>query len=726
MPDHVRTTIGLFLDNFYGEYGSRVWAGASGAAEELGVALVSYMDNSIDDPSIVAFGGNGPFGLAVPGALDGLIVLHPSLADSVSKERFTAFLDTFSSLPAAHVSIDDEALSRVVVENHAGMRELVDHLIESHGRSRIAFIRGPEGVGDAEARFDAYRASLASHGIPFRPSLIRNGDFRRDSGTLAAASLLDARESFDALVAANDYMAIYAMKELQRRGIRVPDEVSVAGFDDVLASRSSVPGLCTVHQPMEDLGAEALRLTVSEIRDGRVRAERRSLPTRLIPRRSCGCFSIGATGIQAPQSKDPIIGMVEYGALARALAKDSEAGFRALLEEAVVTAYERGVPVSAWLDVARGLTRDLPAGAQLDAERSIAEFLSALQDEIASRALLARIEEESVFDQLSSSLLGSSDAEAVRKVLETELSGRSAFFCLSLLAGDDRAEVLFSTDRALEGVPFAPRLLVPGGTDSLPLRSDILVFPLADRDEALGFFACAAQGRQPSFLEALRDQLVGALKRGRLIARIRERSDAFERRVDERTSELSRALAKLESANEKLERLSTIDELTGLYNRRGFFDLAGKQFDIARRRGSCILLIYFDMDSLKLINDLYGHAEGDEAIKTVAGVLSKSFRQTDVVARLGGDEFTVLAIDSTIDECIGIIRRMQALLDEYNARSGKAYDLAFSFGAAPSMGNPGKRLDELMSEADARLYEAKRLKKDSRPNGSSPRDTLER
>ena len=541
-----------------------------------------------------------------------------------------------------------------------------------------------------------------------------SGDFRRDSGTVAAARLSDSREEFDALVGANDYMAIYAMQELQRRGIRIPDEVSVAGFDDVLASRSSVPGLCTVRQPMEDLGAEALRLAVSGIGGGNVRAERRSLPTRLIPRRSCGCFTIGAAEVEVPRSRNLIIKADESSVLAQALAENSEGGFRARLEKAVVTAYERGVPISAWQDIARDLTRELPIGVRLDAERSITKFLAVLQDEIASRALLARVEEESVFDQLSSNLLGSSDTEAVRKVLETELSGRSAFFCLSLFTGDETAEVLFSTDKALEGAFFDPRLLVPGGLDSLPLRSDILVFPLADRDEALGFFVCTAQGRQPTFLEALRDQLVGALKRVRLIARISERSDTLEHRVEERTSELSHALAELEATNEKLERLSTIDELTGLYNRRGFFDLAGKQFDIARRRGSFILLIYFDMDSLKLINDLYGHAEGDEAIKAVADLLAKSFRQTDIVARLGGDEFTVLAIDSTIKESIGIIQRMQARLDEHNAHSGKAYAIAFSFGAAPSMGDSNERLEELMSEADARLYEAKRLKKEVR------------
>jgi len=113
-----------------------------------------------------------------------------------------------------------------------------------------------------------------------------------------------------------------------------------------------------------------------------------------------------------------------------------------------------------------------------------------------------------------------------------------------------------------------------------------------------------------------------------------------------------------------------------------------------------------------MINDRYGHAEGDSAIKTIALVLAEAFRKTDVIARLGGDEFTVLAIDCSMEECNAMIERAEALLDTHDKRSGKPYALSFSFGAAPSFGQPPKSLAELMAEADSRLYEAKRAKKD--------------
>jgi diguanylate cyclase (GGDEF)-like protein len=704
--------IGLFLDNFFGEYQNRVWEGAAKVAAESGIRLISFADDSLTESGADFGNGRRMHDCADPDMFDGIIVLSPPVVDSEAKKRFADFLGRFSSIPSVHVGVDDEKLARVVPENYAGMRDLVDHLIERHGRSRIAFIRGPEGISDAEQRFAAYRASLEAHGIPYRPALVLEGDFNREAGIQAGARLAESGEIFDAVVGANDYMAFYATKELRRRGYRIPDDVSVGGFDDFRAAKSCVPALCTVHQPMYEMGEAAMRLVTSMIRGKSLTPVRLAFPTKLVTRRSCGCISPGSAGDAALFARELLVGDDIYGAIVAALEAGAGSRFRALLEEAVTEAYDRGTPVSAWRGLVNDMIRGLPLREAQRTERGILDFLSALQDEMNDRAMFALLEEESAFDQLSSRLIGSFEEGAIRDFLDAEVSRRCSYLRASVYSGDGDAKIFYSTDKNLIGRVFEPRLLVPGGRSALPERTDILVLPLSARKKRLGFMVCTAEENRPEFFEVLRRHLAGALEGASLVAAVRDYSAALEREVAQRTAELARAVAELKEMNEKLEQKSSIDEMTGLYNRRGFFELAGKQIELAHRRGAEYLLIFIDIDSLKSINDEYGHAEGDAAIKAMADALASSFRQTDVIARIGGDEFTILAVDTSMRECEKMISRANAFVLEYNKRSGKPYKLSFSYGAAAMTTATAHNFDALMAEADARLYAAKRARKE--------------
>ena len=137
--------------------------------------------------------------------------------------------------------------------------------------------------------------------------------------------------------------------------------------------------------------------------------------------------------------------------------------------------------------------------------------------------------------------------------------------------------------------------------------------------------------------------------------------------------ELRLASLLLKQANEELESLSLRDDLTGLYNRRGFFLHAEQQLKLYRERkvGKGLWLMVADMDGLKKINDTHGHLEGSAAIKKVGQILIKSFRDSDIIARPAGDEFIVLAINAT-DDIAGLISaRLRTNLDDYNSRSKK-------------------------------------------------------
>ena len=162
---------------------------------------------------------------------------------------------------------------------------------------------------------------------------------------------------------------------------------------------------------------------------------------------------------------------------------------------------------------------------------------------------------------------------------------------------------------------------------------------------------------------------------------------------------------------EELRLLSLTDALTGLCNRRGFFTLAEQQIKIARRTKKEMMLLLADMDELKVINDTFGHPEGDKAIVDVAQVLKGTFRDSDILARIGGDEFAVLAVESSAAVASAVDKRIKEKLAEINKRPGRTYELAISRAIAPF--NPWKpsTLGELVDWADVLLMEQKKRKK---------------
>jgi diguanylate cyclase (GGDEF)-like protein/PAS domain S-box-containing protein len=161
---------------------------------------------------------------------------------------------------------------------------------------------------------------------------------------------------------------------------------------------------------------------------------------------------------------------------------------------------------------------------------------------------------------------------------------------------------------------------------------------------------------------------------------------------------------------EELRALSLVDDLTGLYNRRGFLTLARQQIKIAHRNKREMVLIYADLDDLKWINDNLGHDEGDRAIRDISLLLKDAFRESDIIARLGGDEFVALVIDVLSGRGESLVTRVQSKIDILNARTERGYYLSVSLGH--SLYNPEQPLTiaELLSEADRMMYQNKMAK----------------
>ncbi len=182
------------------------------------------------------------------------------------------------------------------------------------------------------------------------------------------------------------------------------------------------------------------------------------------------------------------------------------------------------------------------------------------------------------------------------------------------------------------------------------------------------------------------------------------------RSFDDMANMLEQQESKRQQMEEELRALLLVDELTGLYNRRGFLTLALQELKLAHRLKKRMILVFADLDDLKRINDTLGHPEGDRALIKTAGILKETFRESDIVARIGGDEFVVLAVENQENSALRVNTRLQEKIKAHNAKATSPLKLSVSVGIACYDPRSPCSIDELLARADNSMYERKRSK----------------
>ena len=270
-------TLGVLLPDLHGEFFSEVIRGIDQAAQRQGYhVLVSSSHNAPAEIS-AALG-------TMRGRVDGVAIMSPVI------DGATLAAELPPSLPLVLLNCagGQEDVDSLGIDNYGGAYAMTRHLV-ALGRERVAFIRGPRGNGDAEARLRGYREALRDAGAESNSEWVFEGDFQKSAGLAAVERLLAVTPRPDALFASNDSMAIAAMSALREAGLRVPEDVAVTGFDDIPVARHLHPQLTTVRQPIQKLGATAFDVLYSMISgEGRPEPEV-VLPTSLVVRGSCGC-----------------------------------------------------------------------------------------------------------------------------------------------------------------------------------------------------------------------------------------------------------------------------------------------------------------------------------------------------------------------------------------------------------------------------------------------------
>jgi PAS domain S-box-containing protein len=573
-----RPTIGLITDWLEGRYQSLVWPGVADVAEERDANLICFLGEALRPQYGFEARSNVIYDLVSAEAVDALVILTGSIRPYMSREEFRDFCERYRPLPMVSVSLALEGIPSVLVDNDVGLRDEIAHLIEDHGYRRIAFIRGPAGHQEAEQRYRIYTEVLSEHGLPLDPELVAPGDFTIGKGEEAIRLLLDEREvDLEAVVAANDDMALGVLDALRERGLRVPDDMALVGFDDAEDAKYATPALTTVQQPLYKLGRQAAEMALALLAGDEV-PEQVVLPTELVIRQSCGCLNpavaraaagpVRATrkslrAVLAAQRKEIVseivraVGTPSLGqelvacwveelldGLSADLKNERAQGvFLQALDRILRQVMEEGGDVAAWQGAISTLRRHALAcptsqrvSSRIDDLWQQARVLIGDTSQWAQgRRLVQASRRAEGLRRIGSALTAPLDVKELMKTAARELVQlgiRRVYLSLYegketphewsrlVLAYDERGDIELGTD----GRRFPSRQLTPDGMLPQDERSAILVAPLSFGKDQLGFVLFEIGPRDEVVYETLRAQLSSALK-GALILEERRRGE---------------------------------------------------------------------------------------------------------------------------------------------------------------------------------------------------------
>ena len=515
-----------------------------------------------------------------PSSVDGAIVVAAAISKYVGSEGIARLCRSLAPLPTCSIGLALPGIPSVVLDNRAAMRTQVSHLTEHHACRRIAYISGPSHNDEARERLAGYRDALEAAGIQFEATLVEIGQFSMPSGRQAMQQILERTSDVDAVVAANDYMAIGAMDELSARNICVPEDVLVTGFDDALVARFAPRSLSTVAQPIEEMAEVAVDTILKSMKGGSVKLAS-CLDAQLMLRESCGCgyivtnsvrqLAIESTGRAADYLRKNASSLVAevldsagsarrywasfVGEMVASLA-DELSGRRGVFLRTVEQIAERMAERETSLDeVARALfqlrrsCRDAGyhGADHIAFEEACLRALTVLSSAATrreGRRALRVMDGAYGLRQVSQGLaMGLNHAGLARNFLNIIPSMGIGTALLCVLTRDDTPEpeleqpaqrlsalLAFEAGReiAVDGTPYPTAQLFPQGFPTGDAPTCLLALPLTFERRVLGLVAFGGEG-DPFVCEAVRSQLSAAIELAALHARVVEETALRER-----------------------------------------------------------------------------------------------------------------------------------------------------------------------------------------------------
>ncbi|MDG5816819.1 GGDEF domain-containing protein [Chitinispirillales bacterium ANBcel5] len=752
-----RPTIGLQISTLHQEYSYGIWSGAANRAAELDINLVIFRCETPNYPVERLHPFTSLYELINPNYLDALILNAGIISNFLSDDEFKHFFyEKYSPLPIVSLGAALQNIPSIIIDNIAGIKEQIDHLVLHHGYTSIGYIRGPANNVDAQIRFNAFKETLHSHNVSLDPRFVFEGIFDRESGGRVIRSLLSGKEPLpQAIISCNDDMAIGAINELLKNNIRVPQDIAITGFDDIALSKYLVPALTTVAQPLVEYGAKAVDVALETI-NGKVFEKPVIMPTNSVIRRSCGCLpgfmgmiheedigkhKIAKISNDLIATKKNVLEMINEIITNSKLAVSDRYLLFGFSEKIIDAVFVESLSTNRKNELISLITQfsELECN-KIESMEVMIEILQvtfiSLQDtfgykqlagshkNIFYKAIVILLDtmknsegtfkfqqnyRDYQYGELFHTIGTSMNISELRRNIFTVLNHYTipSFYGAFYDRGSKfyrggswkRPQQSFLkiaiTDGKLQNcnnriIDLKQTILPKIPNDK---RHTLVVITSFFKQNQFGYFIYEL-GTRDSFLYDMISYMISSAYRSILLFGARKKAEQ-----------------KLRVMNQKLHKLSNRDALTGLLNRRGFLKFADKQLKTAKEMNKNCMVVYIDLDNLKPINDLYGHTEGDEAIRATAKILQDVFRGTDTIGRLGGDEFTTLLIADENLICQTIRNRILSAISRYNQQSHKNHTLSMSIGFAVLKDYPDATISELLQIADNRLYEDKLIKK---------------
>ncbi len=759
-----RPTIGIMLGDVESDYTMELLRGFYSCAQEEDVNIIFLAGPQIPQycSDILAYNLEGNYNYQFDTIydyvhfmhLDALIVATGSISYYYHNYDRKRFLQNYANVPYIIIQDVDEEnkIPYLMSDNYNAMRSCVEHLVKDHGYKKIGFLGGPKVNREAIERLAGYRDVMKENGLLVEEKMIAHGNYTELVEGLVIR-LLDENPGLEAIACANDNMAKACYKVCKQRNLVVGKDIAITGFDDVDLAKKMNPPLTSVSQRSFKFSYTALQKAIALSKGEKAASGRVS--TLLVKRGSCGCGRCGSIHMQVEAEKlEQSIHQAAAEAATFILAglpyKNEKSHFTALIVEFFNYIY-RTVLIDGKeefeMKYLLGILQEFVDYPHISDRGLSMHFTEVLQ------MLASNIEDAARNEQLVYIINATQQYiyNSINQKLENNelIMNRKAWFVPNFTRDLNRKGTREDLREVMR--PVMERFQMMGVKscyiylyDEPVIYEENAVFKCPEEIYLTAYYnacgiACYANDERPcvtvkngfsSFLQSEVPEVLtsfilfsGEKQYGILLCEV-EREDIPFLQIcgmqlgalfsymhlnwaeQDSYRGLQESLKVIREQNHILSFISEYDELTGLLNRRGFMEHVLSCCE--KNDGRRAYMIFGDLDRLKEINDKFGHAAGDFAIKTAADRLRNILPKDAIVARIGGDEFVAVIISDMPGFEAAFTQQIREEGNIFNQNEEIPYYVEVSVGICEFYCEPHINIDTYMKKSDELLYEAKK------------------